>query len=655
MFFFYLLILFSCFSQNFSQALESNYNHSTIKIVPDQILLSDDNYFYFGIEINLEKDWKTYWKNPGDAGAPITIEFDNNQGILEKKILFPFPEKFVDKSITTIGYENRVIFPIRLKLNREIEEINTNITLQYLVCKEVCIPLKSKHKIEYFLKDANLNFKESIIYDFFQKVPLKNSGYFSLESKVFFKTNKIELSLKNFKNKNIKAFAYSDDVNFSTNVRFRDKNHIISLYANESLENIKSPISLVISDGLKYKEIILDNLKNDFGKKPYLFNFLILAFLGGLILNFMPCVLPVLSLKLLSLVKIGSEDAIKVKNNIISIVLGIFTSFLFLSLFIITMKFLGHSIGWGFQFQNLYFLVFITTIVFIFSLNLLGFFEIILPVKLFNNINEYINSNKTSGYYFSGVFATLMATPCSAPFLGTAIGFSAITSNLNILMIFISVALGFSLPYLLIFLNPKFLKIIPKPGQWMDVFKFILGLILLATSGWLMKLSGIDEVFILIIILLVTTLSLILFFNIKKLFTSLIFSIVIFLFLIKPFQNTQKQNNWVDFDEQILNLEVSNDKVLLLDLTADWCITCQINKQTTLENEDLIEFLKSNNILLMRGDWTKPNDKILNFIKKNGRLGIPLNIIYGPRKKNGILLPEILTKDLIIDNIMLVK
>ena len=126
-----------------------------------------------------------------------------------------------------------------------------------------------------------------------------------------------------------------------------------------------------------------------------------------------------------------------------------------------------------------------------FFIKFIGFFEIILPAKLFNNINEYINSNKTSGYYFSGVFATLMATPASAvkigaPFLGTAIGFSAITSNLNILMIFISVALGFSLPYLLIFVNPKFLKIIPKPGQWMDVFKFILGLILLATL-WLVN------------------------------------------------------------------------------------------------------------------------------------------------------------------------
>ena len=173
MFVIFFLILFLCFSQNFSQAFESNYNHSTIKIVPEQILLSNDNYFYFGIEINLEKGWKTYWKNPGDAGAPITIEFDNNQGILEKKILFPFPEKFVDKSITTIGYENRVIFPIRLKLNREIEEINTNITIQYLVCKEVCIPLESKHKIEYFLKDADLDFNESVIYDFFSEGTFK--------------------------------------------------------------------------------------------------------------------------------------------------------------------------------------------------------------------------------------------------------------------------------------------------------------------------------------------------------------------------------------------------------------------------------------------------------------------------------------------------
>ena len=655
MFIIFFLIWFFCFSQNFSQALENNYNHSTIKIVPEKILFNDDNYFYFGIEINLEKGWKTYWKNPGDAGAPISIEFDNKIGILEKKVLFPFPQKFVEKSITTIGYENRVIFPVRLKLNREIEKINTNITIQYLVCKEVCIPLESKHKLDYILKEANYDFQRSIVYDFFKKVPLKNSGYFLFEGKVLSKKKKIELSFKNSKNKNIKAFAYSDDVNLYTNVMFGDSNYVVTLYANESLENLKSPISLVISDGLKYKEIILDNLKNDFEETPHLFKFLILAFLGGIILNFMPCVLPVLSLKLFSLVKIGSEDALKVKSHIIFIVLGIFSSFLFLSFFIIAMKFLGHSIGWGFQFQNLYFLLFITTVVFIFSLNLLGFFDIILPGKLLNNLNSYINSNKSNGYYFSGVFATLMATPCSAPFLGTAIGFSAITSNLNILLIFISIALGFSLPYLLIFLNPKLLKLIPKPGQWMDSFKFILGLILLSTSGWLMKLSGVEETFILLIILLVTVFSLILFFNLKKMFSSLIFLIVTFWLLIKPFQNSKNQNEWVDFDEQILNLEVSKDKVLLLDLTADWCITCQINKQTTLENEDLIKYFRSNNIFLMRGDWTKPDDKILNFIKKNNRLGVPLNIIYGPKKKNGLLLPEILTKDLIIDNINLVK
>ena len=126
MFISFFLICFFCFSLNFSQAIENNYNHSTINIVPEKILFNDDNYFYFGSEIILEKGWKTYWKNPGDAGAPISIEFDNKKGILEKELLFPFPQKFVEKSITTIGYENRVIFPVRLKLNREIKKINTN-------------------------------------------------------------------------------------------------------------------------------------------------------------------------------------------------------------------------------------------------------------------------------------------------------------------------------------------------------------------------------------------------------------------------------------------------------------------------------------------------------------------------------------------------
>ena len=194
-----------------------------------------------------------------------------------------------------------------------------------------------------------------------------------------------------------------------------------------------------------------------------------------------------LSLKLLSLVKVAHNQKSDKKHNFNNIWNF---SFIFISFLIVFLK--SGGIGWGFQFQNIYFLVIITLIIFLFSLNLLGFFEIILPNKLVTKIDKLANSNNVKSYFLSGVFATLMATPCSAPFLGTAIGFSSMTNSTNILIIFGLIALGFSFPYFLILLNPKLLKLIPKPGKWMISFKYILGLILLITSSWLMKLSGID-------------------------------------------------------------------------------------------------------------------------------------------------------------------
>jgi len=253
------------------------------------------------------------------------------------------------------------------------------------------------------------------------------------------------------------------------------------------------------------------------------------------------------------------------------------------------------------------------------------------------------------------MFATLMATPCSAPFLGTAIGFSAMTSNLNIFYIFLVIALGFSLPYFLILLKPTFLKFIPTPGEWMMNFKFFLGLILLITSSWLMNLLGIPVVINLLIFLFIIILSLILFKNTKRIFYSLIFTTIFFLFIVSPFKNKGSDLKWMEFDKVTLNNLIQDNRIILLDFTADWCITCQLNKKTTLENKKLQSFFKNENVLLMRGDWTEKDEKILNFIKSYGRLGIPVNIIYGPNNRKGIILPEILTKQIVINNINKVK
>ena len=634
---------------------EENFNqHSTLEITPKDYMLKDKNYFYFGVKIVLEEGWKTYWKNPGEAGAPLSIEFNDNSGILEKEILFPFPKRFTDYDIETIGYEKEIIFPVRLKLDESKKKITSKINLQYLVCKDICIPISIEKNLNHSLDKSSKDIKKSVLYNYLEKVPRQNTNYFSIKELKKISDKKISFKIDDLNFDKINVFAFSNLSTLSTKT-FSKKNFSFIEVITDDNFNENEAIDLVISDGQKIEEIKINISDFKLGKERKIFYFLLLALLGGIILNFMPCVLPVLSLKMISLLNVSNESQFLIKKNILSVISGIFFSFISLSILIIFFKSIGTQVGWGFQFQNVYFLFTITIIILIFALNLLGFFEILLPHSLLNKLNKITSSNNNGGYFLSGMFATLMATPCSAPFLGTAIGFSAITSNQNIFFIFSFIALGFSLPYFLILLKPTFLKLIPTPGEWMLNFKFFLGLILLITSSWLMSLLRVPDIINLLIFLAIITLSLIFFKNTKRIFFSFIFTILFLIFIISPFENKSSKFEWMEFDKMTLNKLIQDNKIVLLDFTADWCITCQLNKKTTLENSKLQSFFNKENVLLMRGDWTKRDEKILNFIKSYDRLGIPVNIIYGPNNKKGVILPEILTKKIVIDNINKVK
>ena len=651
---FAFFLIFFLFSIIFEAKAEKFFDqHSFLEIVPKESFLYDKKYFYFGVKITLEKGWKTYWKNPGEAGAPLSIDFNDNHDILENEILFPFPKKFKDYGIETIGYEKEIIFPVRLKLDENKKKITSTINLQYLICKDICIPISIERNLDHSLNESK-NIKKSVLYDYLEKVPIKNTNYFSIKDLQKISNKKINFSISNLNLEKINVFAFSDLSTLSTKI-FKKKNHnVIEIISDENF-NDDEIISLAISNGTKNEEIQIKVSDLKLSKDRKVFYFFLLALLGGIILNFMPCVLPVLSLKMISLVKVSNEKKSLIKKKIFYIISGIFFSFFLLSLLSMFFKSIGTQVGWGFQFQNFYFLLTITFVILIFALNLLGFFEILLPHKLLNKLNNISSSNNNNGFFLSGMFATLMATPCSAPFLGTAIGFSAMTSNINILFIFLFIALGFSLPYVLVLLNPSFLRFVPTPGTWMINFKFFLGLILLITSSWLMKLVGITDIFISLIFLLIIVLSLIFSKNIKNIFFSLIFTTLFFLFIISPFENKESSFQWIEFDKMTLNNLIKDNKIVLLDFTADWCITCQLNKKTTLENRSLQIYFKKENVSLMRGDWTRRDEKILNFIKSYDRLGIPVNIIYGPSNKKGIILPEILTKQIVINSIKKVK
>ena len=526
------------------------------------------------------------------------------------------------------------------------------MNIQYLICNEVCIPINEKRIIDVKWKDEKDFYQGNDILKYINKTPKANLSLFTIEDVFFYDVNSLNLVLKNDENRQIEIFPYSDETHLLLKSSKINKNIEFSFESDQSLDELKEPIEFVISDGFKSEVLILDSKKIKFKKN--IFKFLFFGFLGGIILNFMPCVLPVLSLKVMSMIRLKENKFMDIKKLSFFVVLGIITSFSILAMVLIVFKTFGVYVGWGFHFQNFYFLTLISVLMLLFALNLLGFFEIILPHKFTNYLASIEKKNIEKQYFLSGMFATLMATPCSAPFLGTAIGFSSLTTNINILLIFLSISFGFALPYFFLIFKPKLIDFIPKPGKWMENLKIFLGVLLLATFSWLLNVIGVSNVINLIIFFAILLLSFLINKNINRLILIGIFSLSIFFTLLIVPKN-EENIEWENFNETLLDEYLEKGDLIFLDFTADWCITCQVNKFTTLENKNVKRYFLENEVKLLRADWTNKDNKILEFIKKYERFGVPLNIIYSKRMIQGYILPEILSKSVVINNLNRIK
>ena len=338
--------------------------------------------------------------------------------------------------------------------------------------------------------------------------------------------------------------------------------------------------------------------------------FLFIAFVGGVILNFMPCVFPVLSLKIYNVLSQQQQNINNktIKRNFLATILGIIFSFFILSLLIVFLKKIGHNLGWGFQFQSPIFLFFMILILILFSLNLVDVFSIDIPIIFKKFLNRIINLNKKSSEFFQnfflGSFITILSTPCSAPFIGTAIGFAFVSPNQIIFLIFFCISLGLSSPYIILATKPQILSFLPKPGLWMRKFKYFLSLLLILTAIWLSKTLLIQ---------------------------------------INTISNDSKNNNWINFDTIKLSELINENNIVFVDITADWCLTCFYNKKTVLDRKKVKNIFETYDVKKIRGDLTKPNREINKYINSFGRFGIPFNAIYSSSAPQGILLPEVLT------------
>jgi thiol:disulfide interchange protein DsbD len=394
------------------------------------------------------------------------------------------------------------------------------------------------------------------------------------------------------------------------------------------------------------------------------------GFLGGLILNLMPCVLPVISLKIFGFINQAGDSRRSILLHGLAFAAGIFVWFLGLAAVIIGLKSGGTEVTWAFQFQNPWFNVVIGSVVFIFALNLAGVFEFVLPGRASNAMESAGSTSGLAGSFFQGVFATLLATPCSAPFLGSALGFAFSQSAAVILAMFAAVASGMALPYLILSASPGWLKFLPRPGVWMERLKQFMAFPLLATLVWILSIlggqRGTDGVIWFCAFLLCLAFACWLLGSFCGPLASRAKQIIALLFILatlglggwyflgKKFAHvgleTIDRIAWVPFSKARVEEELAAGRSVFVDFTADWCITCKFNERTAINTPTIRALLKEKNITPIKADWTNANPEITAALKSFGRVGVPLYVIYAASDPQApVVLPELLTEALLTE------
>ncbi len=672
-----------------------------------QVLKIGDKH-HLVVTINHDKGWHTYWKNPGDSGIASQFKFSEELTPLE----WPIPEKHIEAGdILTIGYIGVQHF--FFEIPKSAMGKNLDVKANFLICKDICIP--GEGVVNLKLEDGSFTstkpakaFSESDLKTAFDQLPKAEKSPENLE--YYLTINKdnstldLHYSLKGIKNPKLEThlnwltpfpkipFGYKREnlyydkktetlhgklaiewdgeyqepvVPLPTDGKFATPYDLEFLYnspVNHKISVIKlrvdnfSPATPILDkfyQGLdKFDGMVsgsIESAENEITES--FFYFAALAFLGGLILNLMPCVLPVISIKLFGLIKHQNLPRSALLKHNFAYTLGVLSTFMGLGLVVAGVKATGEQVGWGFQLQSPTFILAMMLILFVMSLNLFGLFEFVTPGG--RSLGSKQIETGFSGDFFSGILTTILSTPCSAPFLGTALTFAFTTSTSMIFAIFLFVGLGLAFPFIMTAAFPSMLKVLPKPGMWMEKLKYFLGLSLVATVIWLydvfqslVDMSSLNWK----IHLIFATIFFAIFFYKKisqKWYLAGLVAILPFYLIgtnlknleLKPLDSaiaTTTKSLWAPWSESKLQDLKNEGKWVFIDFTAEWCLTCKVNKKLVLETSDFEKLTKDKNLTLVRADWTRRDDNITRFLQKYKIVGVPAYFIQKP---DGTIIP----------------
>jgi len=674
----FALVCLLIFGPRLSAAQPVRATHATIELVTEPASIAPNHDFLAGLHFVLDPGWHVYWINAGDAGQPPHVDWKLPAGITAGALQFPAPRRLPLGPLMDFGYENEVLLPVPMRADNSLKP-GTKATLRghlhFLICSRVCIPAQAdlQHAVSVVTQPGAQDPATEPLFLAAERhlpraLPAGASVLVTQTKNAFIVTLKSGQRISS-------AEFYPFDPNLIANAAPQTVESLangirISSPKASGLQQIPAQLHGLIKlpDGTAYQftsAIMAAPIASN-QNAPSLLRVLGLAFLGGLILNLMPCVFPVLFIKGLSLVQSSGEERKRLRLHGAMYTLGILVSFWIIVAVLLLLRIGGRHLGWGFQFQSPYFVAVMALLFFFLGLSLAGLFEIGLSVTSVGG--ELAQRGGLSGSFFTGVLATVVATPCTAPFMGAAIGFALSQSALVTFAVFTLLALGLAAPYVLLTLQPTWMRLLPRPGAWMEYLKQAVSIPIFVAVIWMVwvfaQVAGGNGVAALLAGMLVTAIAgwVLGHWPAKKGSTFAAVLLLIAAIALPSFaarqlpppravnQSSNSSVAWQPYSPTQLAAYRAQGKPVFVDFSAAWCLSCQVNERVVLDRPDIEEAFRKNGVITMRADWTNHDDTITEALKQLGRSGVPTYALYsGGPDTAPTLLPEVLTSGIVLD------
>ena len=684
------------------QAQPVTTDNARVELVSENQSIQPGESFWIGVHMELREGWYVYYRNPGDSGMPLMVEWTHDNDFNIGEIQWPYPV-WIDAGggLSSYGYYGDVLFMMEATAPIDLEagsQYTLKAEADWLICEKVCIPEYADIELTLDVTEDEVEYSDQWLANFSDtrnKLPVK-LNYWSASASFDEDTATLTLSTDAFDIPDYSEIIYfakeeaeienSADQPFSidgntitmelqkSGYKTDEFDHIWGLLYNpdgwDETGNIKA-MTIDTRDGTVSSEIAETSpLSALSGRFIVILGF---AFIGGLILNLMPCVFPILSIKVMNFMQMSGHDSGEVKKHGFLFGVGVILSFLVLAGLLLLLRAGGQELGWGFQLQTPAFIAFMTFLMFGLGLSLMGLFEI--GNSLISVAGKAGSSEGLRGSFFSGILATVLATPCTAPFMGTALGVAITLPASTALMIFAMLGIGMAAPYVLLSSFPALMKYLPKPGSWMETFKQAMAFPLFATAIWLIwvfgQQAGVDGLARLLFGLLLLSMGIWIIHRwkavqisnrtriISRSFATLLIVGGFLFSAFSPAVQSGGENGsvtvdgygieWETFTNQLVDDYRTQGENIFIDFTAAWCITCKANERIVFSSERVKGRFAELDFVMVKADWTNRNPEITRALESFGRNGVPLYVIYSEQLNEPLILPELLTPGIVLD------